>query len=130
MKFLTEIYEPRCFWFEIAESWRRLMLTSLLVLIGETSPIAQAMTAIVVCLLGIKLYSYYQPFVEEGDDHLAEAAQWQTFCVVSSAKERATCAIHAYILFPFGLPPAAPNTYIRPCEREIKFYFPNSSLRV
>ena len=127
--FLTENYEPHVYWFEVFECLRRLMLSSMLVLIQPGSA-AQIVIAIFICLISIKVYSYYQPFVEEGDDHLAEAAQWQTFCVVSSAKERATCAIHAYILFPFGLPPAAPNTYIRPCEREIKFYFPNSSLRV
>ena len=67
----AEIYEPRCFWFE-TPIVARLMLMSLLALIADFADCI--MTAIVVCLLGIKLYSYYQPFVDDDDDKLAEAA--------------------------------------------------------
>jgi len=36
---------------------------------------AQIVFAIIICLLGIKFYSYCEPFIEDMDDHMAEAAQ-------------------------------------------------------
>ena len=50
------------------------MLTSALIMIQPGSA-AQIVFAIIVCLLAIKFYSYYEPFVEDMDDHMAEAAQ-------------------------------------------------------
>ena len=50
------------------------MLTSALIMIQPGSA-AQIVFAITICLLGIKFYSYYEPFIEDMDDHMAEAAQ-------------------------------------------------------
>ena len=79
--FLTEMYEPHCFWFEVVESWRRLMLSSMLVLFDDDS-LVRSTVAIFVCLFNIKIFSYYEPFVDYDDDRLAEAAQWQLFVVL------------------------------------------------
>ena len=80
LMFLTEMYEPHCFWFEIVESWRRLMLSSMLILLEDGS-IMQVMVAIFICLLNIKIFTYYEPFDDDDDDQLAEAAQWQLFAI-------------------------------------------------
>lgn len=79
LRFLVEIYEPHCFWFEIVESWRRLMLSSLLILIDDS--LIQVMVAIYICLLAIKVYSYYEPYVDDDDDKLGEVSQWQLLCI-------------------------------------------------
>jgi hypothetical protein len=84
LTFLTNAYEPQMYWFEVFECIRRLMLSSMLIMI-KPGTAAQIVVAILVCLLGIKFYSYYNPFVEDSDDHMAEAAQWQTFCVFFAA---------------------------------------------
>ena len=68
------MYEPHCFWFEIVESWRRLMLSSMLILLDDGS-IMQVIVAIFICLLNIKIFTYYEPFDDDDDDRLAEAAQ-------------------------------------------------------
>jgi hypothetical protein len=53
-------------------------------------------------------------FASAAGAHRLNRRAWRRYlhCDVSSDKERAICAIHAYILLPFVLPPAAPNTYI------------------
>ena len=79
--FLTEMYEPHCFWFEVVESWRRLMLSCILVLFDDGS-LMRSTVAIFVCLFNIKIFSYYEPFVDYDDDRLAEAAQWQLFVIL------------------------------------------------
>merc|ERR1711988_2015228 len=84
LTFLIHSYEPQMCWFEVFESMRRLMLSSMLILIDPGSS-AQIVAAILICLVSIKFYSFYLPFVEDSDDVLAEAAQWQTFCVFFSA---------------------------------------------
>ena len=84
LTFLIHSYEPQMCWFEVFESMRRLMLSSMLILIDPGSS-AQIVVAILICLVSIKFYSFYLPFVEDSDDVLAEAAQWQTFCVFFSA---------------------------------------------
>merc|ERR1740138_1344019 len=84
LSFLTNAYEPHMYWFEVFECIRRLMLSSMLIMINPGTA-AQIVVAILVCLLGIKFYSYYNPFVEDSDDHMAEAAQWQTFCIFFAA---------------------------------------------
>ena len=84
LSFLTSGYEPHAFWFEVVECIRRLMLSSMLILVGDGSA-AQVVVALFICLFSIKVYSYYKPFVEDEDDVLAEIAQWQLFCVFFAA---------------------------------------------
>lgn len=60
------------------------MLSSMLVFFGPGTA-AQIVLAIFLCLVAIKVYSYYEPFVEDSDDHLAEAAQWVLFSCLFAA---------------------------------------------
>ena len=82
--FLTGAYEPHMYWFEVFECLRRLLLSSFLILVDPGSSV-QIVVAIIICLIAIKFYSFYNPFVEDSDDHLAEASQWQTFFVFFAA---------------------------------------------
>ena len=45
----------------------------------------QMVIGILISQLSIKMYSFYQPFVEDDDDFLAEITQWQTFFVLFGA---------------------------------------------
>ena len=68
--------------FEVVECVRRLMLSSMLILIDDGSA-SQVVVAIFICLVSIKVYSYYAPFAENENDSLAEVAQVRkNFCSV------------------------------------------------
>ena len=84
LDFLVSSYEPKAFWFEVVECFRRLLLSSMLILVADGSA-AQVVTAMIICLFSIKVYSYYSPFAVEKDDILAEVAQWQLFFVFFAA---------------------------------------------
>jgi hypothetical protein len=79
--FLVEMYENHCFWFEVVESWRRLMLSSMLILLDDNSDV-QTIAAILICLFNIKVFTYYEPYDDYEDDRLAELAQWQLFVIL------------------------------------------------
>jgi hypothetical protein len=75
LAFITEMYEPQHFWFEIFECVRKLLLTGIpvFVLQGSSSQIALCM---LVVMLSIAVYSHYKPFLADADDNLATFAQW------------------------------------------------------
>ena len=83
--FLYEAYSPQFFWFEVVECIRRLMLSSMLILVDDGS-VAQAVVAMLLSLLSVKVYSYYRPYAENDDDILAETAQWELFMVLFAAQ--------------------------------------------
>ena len=60
------------------------MLSSMLILIDDDS-VVQAVVAILLSLLSVKIYSFYHPYAENDDDILAEAAQWELFLVLLAA---------------------------------------------
>ena len=84
LSFLASSYQPNTFWFEVVECYRRLLLSSMLILFSDGST-AQIVVAMLLNLLSIKIYSYYLPFADDSDDTLAEIAQWQLFCVFFAA---------------------------------------------
>jgi len=79
--FLVEMYEPHCFWFEVAESWRRLMLSSMLILLDDEG-ISQPVSAVLICLFSIRIFAYYEPYGDYDDDMLAEVSQWQVLALL------------------------------------------------
>ncbi|GMI07273.1 hypothetical protein TrVE_jg10655 [Triparma verrucosa] len=76
--FLYEAYEPKCWWFEIFECFRRLGLTAGLIMLRPGTAI-QIATSMVLCLLSMRVYAYAQPYISDRDDILAEIMQWQIF---------------------------------------------------
>jgi hypothetical protein len=56
-----------------------------MLIIIDPGSVAQVVIAILVCLLSIKFYTFYNPFVEDSDDILAECSQWQTFLIFFAA---------------------------------------------
>ena len=84
LAFLYDSYEPRCWAFEVFETFRRIMLTGGLVFLrpGTASEIVASM---LICLFSMRIYAQYHPFIDSKHDKLAEAAQWQLFFTLFGA---------------------------------------------
>lgn len=78
LAFLTEAYKARTYWFVVLENTRRLLLSSALIVfaVGDEDPTPQAISALLLSILGIKVYQYYTPFVNPTDGQFSELAQW------------------------------------------------------
>ena len=82
--FLYEAYEPKCWWFEIFETVRRLVLTAGMVVLVPGSPL-QIAISMILCLISMRVYAMYSPFISARDDVLAEIMQWQIFFTMFAA---------------------------------------------
>ena len=87
LAFLTEAYKPRAYWFVVPENTRRLMLSSALVVfaVEDNDPTPQAVSALLLSTLSIKVYQYYTPFANPTDGQFSELAQWVLFAMFLAA---------------------------------------------
>ena len=78
LEFLTEAYKARTYWFVVVENTRRLLLSSALIVfaVEDEDPTPQAVSALLLSILGIKVYHYYTPFVNPTDGQFSELTQW------------------------------------------------------
>jgi len=84
LKFLYGAYAAELYWFEIFETLRRLALSGGLVVWGNGT-IMQVVASVLICLLSIKMYTYFQPFESRSDNLMQEVAQYQLFFVLFTA---------------------------------------------
>ena len=84
ISFLWKMYETDCWWFEVFECGRRLSLTGLLMFVSPGSA-SQVVVAMILAMISIKVYGYFQPFIEDSDDILAEITQYSIFLTLLSA---------------------------------------------
>lgn len=77
-KFLYDSYKPQYWYFEIIETTRRLMLTAVLSVIASGSS-TQVVCGLMLSLMYMKIYAYYQPYSLEESSILAELAQYQIY---------------------------------------------------
>jgi len=84
LSFLYSSYEPRCWWFEIFETVRRLVLTAGVSFLDSGTG-ANILFSIILCLGSMRIYSGYKPFVDEKLDRLAELMQWQLIFTMVAA---------------------------------------------
>jgi hypothetical protein len=84
MNFLYAAYEPRVWWFEVFETCRRLLLTGGQVLLNPGTP-SQILLNLIICVISMRVYSKYRPFVDEKSDELADVAQVQLFFTMLAA---------------------------------------------
>ena len=77
LAFLTEAYKPRAYWFVVLENTRRLLLSSALIVfaVEDEDQTPQAVSALLLSILGIKVYHYYTPFVNPTDGQFSELTQ-------------------------------------------------------
>ena len=81
LKFLFAAYEGKYWYWEVVESYRKVFLTGVLVVVQQEST-TQVVVGILVALLFIKLYNLYEPFEDDKVDVISELAQWQIFIVL------------------------------------------------
>jgi len=84
LSFLYSSYEPRCWWFEIFETIRRLTLTAGVTFMDEKTG-ANILFSIIICLISMRIYSGFKPFLEDKTDRLAEMMQWQLLFTMLAA---------------------------------------------
>ena len=84
LRFLYDSYEPSTYWFEVFETFRRLMLTGGLVFL-KPGTASQIVLSMMICLFSMRVYAEYTPFVDPAHDPLAETAQWQLFLTLLGA---------------------------------------------
>ena len=78
ISFLWEAYKPECWYWEIIETTRRLMLTAVLSICDPGSS-SQSVFAVLLGLFYIKLYGYFSPYADTDDNVIAETGQFQIF---------------------------------------------------
>jgi hypothetical protein len=84
LAFLYESYEPQCWWFEVAETFRRLLFTCGMVFFFPGSP-GQISASMILCLGAMRVYAGYKPFALESLDVFAETTQWQLYFTMFAA---------------------------------------------
>lgn len=80
LRFLYESYHPRYWWWEIAETSQRLLLTGVLVLIAQGSAI-QIIVGALLTLTFLHLYARYEPFSDGFVLSIKIISFWQIFFV-------------------------------------------------
>jgi hypothetical protein len=80
LKFLYESYHSRYWWWEIAETTQRLLLTGILVLIAQGSAI-QIVVGALFTLSFLHLYARYEPFIDGFVLSIKIISYWQIFFV-------------------------------------------------
>jgi hypothetical protein len=80
LRFLYESYQPRYWWWEIAETTQRLLLTGILVLIAQGSAI-QIVVGALLTLSFLHLYARYEPFTDGFVLSIKIVSYWQILFV-------------------------------------------------
>jgi len=75
---LYEEYEPSCWWFEIVQMSRKMLLTGGLLVIRSDSA-TTIMVGIMVCFGYLLLLTNWGPFLEDDDDKMEQVAAVQLF---------------------------------------------------
>ena len=78
LTFLYEAYKGRMWYWEVLETTRCLLLTAVVSVVGFGST-GQLVFGILVAIIYVKLYGYFQPYVQNELDIVQEVAQYQVF---------------------------------------------------
>ena len=103
LRFLFDSYEPRCMYFEIVETFRKLLLTGapcrrrsfhcfckclcptgMLVFFFPETP-SQIVVGLLLAFVSTCIYARHKPFVQSEDDFVSNIAQCQIFFILLSA---------------------------------------------
>ena len=75
ISFLFKYYKPSCWYFEVLESLRRVLLTGGIIFFGTGA--LRAAVGLVVALLTVIVYREVSPYLAESVNSLSTAATWQ-----------------------------------------------------
>ena len=77
-------YEPKCYYFEVIETVRKLFLTGGLIFFNPGTG-SQIVFSLLLSIASMRVYAYYSPFIKSDQDVIAEAAQWSLFFILFGA---------------------------------------------
>jgi hypothetical protein len=80
LKFLYDSYQPHYWWWEIAETTQRVLLTGILVLIAQGSAI-QIVVGALLTLSFLRMYARYEPYRDSFVLSIKIISYWQIFFV-------------------------------------------------
>ena len=80
VEFLFEEYEPRCYLFIVYEILRRIFLTGVLGMF-RAGTISQIAIGLLATIVSHRVFTFYEPYVEDDDDTVSEVAQTQLVLV-------------------------------------------------
>ena len=76
VSFLVEEYEPRCYLFSVFECMRRIAMTGGLTVFANGGALQISM-GLLLAIISHRVYSAFEPYIEDDDDTLSEVAQTQ-----------------------------------------------------
>merc|ERR1711988_486696 len=82
---LIGAYDPRCYWFELFECLRKVLLVGVPACFPDRGGNAQLVWGLLVCFVTFGAYMYFEPFVKVSDSHLSQIAQAQIFLTLVSS---------------------------------------------
>jgi hypothetical protein len=80
IRLLFETYEPKFWYWEVIDTFKRLMLTGVLVLIAQGSAV-QIVVGMCLSLLFLKLYDISRPHADQAIYAIETVSQWQVFFI-------------------------------------------------
>jgi len=84
IQFLWEEYVPRCMYFPVFETSRRIFLTGILTMFYPGSS-SQLVLGLFGSLVSHRVFNYFQPYVDEDDGVVSEVAQTQLVIIFLAA---------------------------------------------
>lgn len=101
---LVGSYDCKCYWFEIFEALRKVLLVGVPASFPDRGGNAQLVWGLLVCFLTFGMYMHYEPFKQSSNDHLSQIAQVQIFMtLVASIGLRMTPADDTLAVIVSGL---------------------------
>ena len=76
MGFLFSAYKDKYWFWELMEIYRRITMTAVLTIIFNGSTI-QIIYSMIICLVFIRLYNIFEPFLSRSENVMAELTQYQ-----------------------------------------------------
>ena len=80
VEFLFEEYEPRCYLFIVYEILRRIFLTGVLSMF-RAGTISQIAIGLLATIVSHRVFTFYEPYIEDDDDLVSEIAQTELVLV-------------------------------------------------
>ncbi|KAH8067329.1 hypothetical protein JL721_7744 [Aureococcus anophagefferens] len=80
VEFLFEEYEPRCYLFIVYEILRRIFLTGVLSMF-RAGTISQIAIGLLATIVSHRVFTFYEPYIEDDDDLVSEIAQTELVIV-------------------------------------------------
>lgn len=110
LSLLYSIYRPQFWYWEVLESIRRLLMTSLIGILSSGGDVTQVLCALILSLISVRVYSQYEPFIDDSDNLLAEGLAvilaitflWTLFVAVGADVKYLGLILTSFVLFILG----------------------------